>query len=62
MVRFGSILSFSCCLLSCAAEWGYYQENGQTKLLGSSFGTLGMNATFDYVVSAFGSLSTRYYC
>lgn len=30
---------------------GYSQINGQTRLLGSSFGILGTNATFDYVVS-----------
>lgn len=30
---------------------GYLQINGQTRLLGSSFGILGVNATFDYVVS-----------
>ena len=29
---------------------GYTQSNGQTKLVGSSFGVLGLNKTFDYVV------------
>ena len=30
---------------------GYFYQNGQTRVLGSSFGLLGTNATFDYVVS-----------
>ncbi len=30
--------------------FAYKQPNGQTKLAGSSFGLLGVNATFDYVV------------
>ena len=34
-----------------AAIPGYTQINGQTRLLGSSFGVPGTNATFDYVVS-----------
>lgn len=39
--------------LSCAhaALFGTYQVNGQTRLVGTSFGILGINATFDYVVS-----------
>ena len=34
----------------CEAFPGYTQQNGRTRLLGSSFGVLGVNATFDYVV------------
>ena len=36
-----------------SAAWsapGYTQQNGRTRLIGSSFGVLGINATFDYVV------------
>lgn len=36
-----------------SAVWsapGYTQQNGRTRLIGSSFGVLGINATFDYVV------------
>ena len=33
------------------SSFGYIkQANGKTKLVGSSFGVLGINATFDYVV------------
>lgn len=35
-----------------AAIPGYTQNGGQTRLLGSSFGVPGINATFDYVVSS----------
>ncbi|MCJ1449298.1 MAG: hypothetical protein MMC23_009818 [Stictis urceolatum] len=34
----------------CEAFPGYTQQNGRTRLLGSSFGVLGVNATFDYVI------------
>lgn len=45
-------------LLACTAFFsavrsanpGFTQQNGRTRLLGSSFGVLGLNATFDYVV------------
>lgn len=33
-----------------AALYGYSQIDGRTRLGGSSFGVLGINATFDYVV------------
>ena len=29
---------------------GYTKSNGHTRLLGSSFGVAGVNATFDFVV------------
>jgi len=32
------------------ANWGYFQSNGETKLLGTSFGAIGTNATYDYVI------------
>ena len=32
--------------------FAYKQQNGQTKLAGSSFGVLGIDAAFDYVVSS----------
>ena len=37
---------------TAAYSFGTYGYNGQTRLLGSSFGVPGINATFDYVVSA----------
>lgn len=33
-----------------SAIFGFTQQNGRTRLVGSSFGVLGINATFDYVV------------
>ncbi|KAM0796604.1 glucose-methanol-choline oxidoreductase [Usnea florida] len=36
--------------LSACESYGYYRVDGQTRLLGSSFGVLGINSTFDYVV------------
>lgn len=47
-------------LLTCAASisaalstnHAFTQQNGRTRLLGSSFGVLGLNGTFDYVVRA----------
>ncbi|KAL9022345.1 MAG: hypothetical protein Q9185_000460 [Variospora sp. 1 TL-2023] len=34
----------------CAGQDFFTQQNGRTRLLGSSFGVLGINATFDYVI------------
>lgn len=34
-----------------SAPFGYNQVNGVTQLIGSSFGVLGRDATFDYVVN-----------
>ena len=53
-----NVVKMRCCLLlACMAlipaAWsapGYTQQNGRTRLIGSSFGVLGINATFDYVV------------
>ena len=49
-----------CLLLACSAcvptTWsapGFTQQNGRTRLIGSLFGVLGINATFDYVVCDF---------
>ena len=36
--------------LSSSESFGYYKVDGRTRLLGSSFGVLGINSTFDYVV------------
>ncbi|KAL6719080.1 hypothetical protein ACLMJK_003315 [Lecanora helva] len=36
--------------LSFCASYDYFQASGQNRLIGSSFGILGINATFDYVV------------
>jgi hypothetical protein len=36
--------------LIVASEFGTSKLNGQTRLLGNSFGTPGLNRTFDYVV------------
>ena len=48
-------LTFICSLIILnavnAAIPGYTQLGSQTRLLGSSFGLPGTNATFDYVVS-----------
>ena len=33
------------------AQFGYYRSGAGYKLVGSSFGLLGLNATYDYVVS-----------
>jgi len=30
--------------------FGFFQQSGHTKLLGTSFGILGQNAAYDYVV------------
>ena len=38
---------------------GYTQSNGQSRLLGSSFGVPGINTTFDYVVSSDSKIQTR---
>ena len=37
-------------VLSQGPLLGHYNVNGRTKLLGSSFGSLGVNATYDYLV------------
>lgn len=34
-----------------ATSFGSWRINGERKLLGSSFGLIGVNATYDYVVS-----------
>lgn len=41
-----------------AAYFGSWTLNGQDKLLGSSFGFPGANATFDYVVSLCRAIKT----
>lgn len=46
------IWSFLLIGLSVAAIPGYTQAGGQTRLLGSSFGVPGVNATYDYIVGA----------
>ena len=33
-----------------ALLYDYYQQDGVTRLIGSSFGVLGVNQTYDYVV------------
>ena len=42
-----TIVAFASAALS--QNFGYTQQ-GQTRLIGSSFGVIGRNATFDYVV------------
>ena len=37
--------------VSADVYWGFFQQGGTSKLFGSSFGLLGKDATFDYVVS-----------
>ena len=44
------LLWMSLAPLSSCESYGYYRVNGQTRLLGSSFGVLGINSIFDYVV------------
>ena len=39
-------------LVTISVPFGYTQVNGVTKLLGSSFGVIGIDTTFDYVVSS----------
>ena len=41
-------LLFAC--VACDVYWGFFQQGGTTKLFGSSFGLLGKDATYDYVV------------
>ncbi len=61
MNRIYTVVSMRCCLLlACSASiptaWsapGFTQQNGIIRLIGSSFGVLGINATFDYVVCNF---------
>ena len=56
----GTFSMYLSSLLACAASISttlstnpaFTQQNGRTKLLGSSFGVLGSNKTFDYVVRA----------
>ena len=45
-----SLLWASLLSLPYCESVGYYKANGQIRLLGSSFGILGINSTFDYVV------------
>ena len=45
-------LAFYACLCHFVLAFsGFTKTNGRTKLLGSSFGVLGVNRSFDYVVS-----------
>ncbi|KAL8649802.1 MAG: hypothetical protein Q9210_004180 [Variospora velana] len=37
-------------LIALSAGQAFTQQNGRTRLLGSSFGVLGINATFDYII------------
>ncbi|KAL8833982.1 MAG: hypothetical protein Q9170_003984 [Blastenia crenularia] len=37
-------------LTTLSSSQGFTQQGGRTRLLGSSFGILGLNATFDYVI------------
>ena len=45
-----SILPLFISCVACQAYTSFFQQDGTTKLLGSSFGLLGKNATYDYVV------------
>ncbi|KAL9039526.1 MAG: hypothetical protein Q9214_004840 [Letrouitia sp. 1 TL-2023] len=36
--------------LSAPLYWGFFQQSGTTKLIGSSFGVIGKDATYDYVI------------
>ena len=46
-----SLLGFTAFVYAAWSAPGYTQQSGgKTRLIGSSFGTLGINATFDYVV------------
>ena len=46
-----SLLPFLISPVISDAYWGFSQQGGITKLFGSSFGLLGKDATYDYVVS-----------
>lgn len=46
-------LSLVAVALSAPLYWGFSQQGGTTKLIGSSFGVLGKDATYDYVVGAY---------
>ncbi|KAI4162703.1 MAG: hypothetical protein LQ342_003749 [Letrouitia transgressa] len=43
-------LSLVAVALSAPLYWGFSQQGGTTKLIGSSFGVLGKDATYDYVI------------
>jgi hypothetical protein len=52
-MRLFSLLPWAVSVFSGAwaiVPFGYYQSSGQTKLLGTSFGILGQDAAYDYVV------------
>lgn len=51
MFRYSLTVVLSYVLAALAIDiFAYTGNNGQTKLVGSSFGQIGVNATFDYVV------------
>lgn len=56
------VLYFLCYLsVTLSSDFGFLQSPQKTRLLGSSFGGLGHNATFDYVVK-FSMLHTTSVC
>ena len=50
---FISILPLFISCVACQAYTSFLQQDGTTKLLGSSFRLLGKNATYDYVVGTY---------
>ena len=52
-----SLLPFIISPVVSDAYWGFFQQGGTTKLFGSSFGLLGKDATYDYVVSRYVTLT-----
>ena len=50
-MHYSSLIAFVYLIRAVWSAAGYTQQNGgRTRLTGSSFGVLGINATFDYVV------------
>ena len=44
------ILGFIAAICAAPTQWRFYQQGGTTKLLGTAFGLIGKDATYDYVV------------
>ena len=52
MALFRSVLYVSIIASTFAAptDWGFYRQDGKTKLFGTAFGLIGKDETYDYVV------------
>ena len=52
----GPVLALACVVQGQGDPQGYSQRNGRTRLDGSSFGLLGINKTFDYIIVGGGTV------